>query len=81
VLFQVLFHAAANLSWQLYPVHGSTFAPALSGPLRVIVAVGFLMAPRRPRFWSTGGHHACSESMSAGQARTDDPASSFSGEP
>jgi len=46
VLGAVLFHAMINLSWQLYPVHGSTYDPALSGAVMAVVAAGFVALPR-----------------------------------
>lgn len=44
----VLFHAASNLAWQLYPVQGSWFDPRLHGLLMAASAVALSVAWRRP---------------------------------
>ena len=44
LLGAVLLHAMNNLCWQLYPIHGSYFDPAISGVLMTIVAIALLIA-------------------------------------
>ncbi len=34
-----LFHAASNVSWQTFPIHGSSFDPRITGLITAIVAV------------------------------------------
>lgn len=49
VFTAALFHAMVNLCWQLFPVNGSLYDPAVFGLLTLIVAIVFLMADRRIR--------------------------------
>jgi membrane protease YdiL (CAAX protease family) len=44
-----LFHAMVNLCWQLFPVSGSFYDPAVFGLLTLIFAIVLLMADRRSR--------------------------------
>jgi membrane protease YdiL (CAAX protease family) len=50
VFGQALFHAASNLAWQLYPVQGSFWDPAIYGPLMAVAAAAMVIAggSRRP---------------------------------
>jgi membrane protease YdiL (CAAX protease family) len=45
----ILFHAAINLSWQLYPTHGSAYDPMLSGAAMAAIALGCAAAEFRHR--------------------------------
>jgi membrane protease YdiL (CAAX protease family) len=53
VLSAVLFHAMIDLSWQLYPAHGSAYDPALSGSVMAALALALVAithaAKRRAR--------------------------------
>src|SRR5450631_902505 len=40
----VLFHAASNVSWQTFPIHGSSFDPRVTGLITAIVAVALVIA-------------------------------------
>ncbi len=40
VLAAAVYHAMINLSWQLFPNHGSHYDPWVSGPILVLVAAG-----------------------------------------
>jgi CAAX protease family protein len=33
-----LFHMSQNVTWQLYPLHGSYFDPHITGPILAVVA-------------------------------------------
>jgi len=49
VFGQALFHAAANLSWQLFPVQGSFWDPRVYGPLMALTAIAMVVTgARRP---------------------------------
>jgi hypothetical protein len=44
----VLFHAASNVCWQTFPIHGSFFDPRVTGLIAAFVAV-VMIALWRPR--------------------------------
>jgi len=49
VFGQALFHAAANLSWQLFPVQGSFWDPRVYGPIMALTALAMVIGgARRP---------------------------------
>jgi len=47
IFAQALFHATFNVSWQLFPNSGSHYAPAVTSPILVVVALVLLGAWRR----------------------------------
>lgn len=44
----VIYHASVNLTWQLYPVHGSWFDPKISAAVSVGVALALLASRPQP---------------------------------
>lgn|ERR1039457_2204545 len=47
VFAMALFHASSNLSWQLFPIHGSYFDPRVGGLITALVAAIVAIAMRR----------------------------------
>ncbi len=44
VLSMTLYHASSNVSWQLFPVHGSYFDPRLTGLITVAIAAAIFVS-------------------------------------
>jgi uncharacterized protein len=47
VFIASLFHTMVNITWQLYPVHGSFFDPRVTGPIVALVALVAVAIPNR----------------------------------
>jgi membrane protease YdiL (CAAX protease family) len=47
VFGMILFHMMINVTWQLYPVNGSSFDPQVAGLVLAFFAVAFVIADRR----------------------------------
>jgi membrane protease YdiL (CAAX protease family) len=47
VFAMALFHMTINVTWQLFPVNGSYYNPAVTSVVAVIVAIAFLIIPRQ----------------------------------
>jgi hypothetical protein len=44
-----LFHMMQNVTWQLFPVQGSFYDPAVTGVLMAAIAIGLAIIFRRPK--------------------------------
>lgn len=46
VLAATLFHMMINLTWQMFPIHGSFYDPRVTGPLSALAAVALIACSR-----------------------------------
>jgi|GEM_PF-2987935 hypothetical protein len=46
VFIAAIFHASINVSWQLFPVHGSYYEPAITATISIIIAIVLIMIDR-----------------------------------
>lgn len=46
VFIAAIFHASINVSWQLFPVHGSYYEPAITATISIIIAMVLIMIDR-----------------------------------